>query len=158
MCLVLERLEHQTLVHRYLRIQILQNAFANIADRLLSSLLGRKTTLKVDRKVPLPARVDDEYLCEDVAGIQPAHVHPIIDAFIVTANVFEITEHAQQINYSSLTQGLRLPELTEVLQLNEKVDQIEMRLPSYLKNIDVTKLCAPREQIFRLQADGVLIR
>ncbi|KAI3323551.1 putative transcriptional regulatory protein [Xylariaceae sp. AK1471] len=127
-------------------------------ERLFSSIFGRKIMFKADNIVPLPAKVDDEYLREDGIGIQPTTSPPILDAFITTINIFEIIEHAQRIKYDSLTHGLRLPELTEVLQLNEKVDQIERNLPSYLRCSNEAKSLTPREQVLRLQADGVKAR
>ncbi|KAI8632439.1 putative transcriptional regulatory protein [Xylariaceae sp. FL1651] len=127
-------------------------------ERLISSIFGRKTMINTDSVVPLPAKIDDEYLREDGLGIQPADTPSILDAFIVSISIFEVIASAQKINYNSLTQGLRLPELTEVLQLNEKVDQIEKSLPSYLKYSSDAKPLTPRDQVLRLQAEGVMTR
>jgi hypothetical protein len=108
--------------------------------------------------VPLPAEIDDEYLRDNVVGIQPTESPPILDAFITTIKLFEIIEHAQRMKHDFLTHGLRLPELTEVLRLHQKVDQIEKDLPSHLRCSNEVQFLTPREQVLRLQADGIRAR
>jgi hypothetical protein len=108
--------------------------------------------------VPLPEKIDDEYLVEDGIGTQPSGKPSIVDALIATIDMFEVIEGAQEATYGTLTRGLRLPELTEILQLNEKFDKIEDNLPSYLKNSKGSTSNTPRDQILRLQATGVMTR
>lgn len=62
------------------------------------------------------------------------------------------------INYGSLVRDFRLPELTEVLRLSEKLDQIEKNLPSYLKFDSNAKPHTPFARLLRLQAEGVMTR
>ncbi len=67
-------------------------------------------------------------------------------------------EGARRINYGSFTNGLRLPELTEVLQLNERIDQIEKNLPFHLKCDNPAKGSTPRDRLLNLQAEAVITR
>lgn len=126
--------------------------------RLFSSLFGRKTIVEPDNTVPLPEKMDDVYLLEDGTGIQPADLPSILDAFVVTVRIFEIMEGARRIDYGSFNHNLRLPELTEVLQLNEKIDQIENGLPSHLKRDYSGDANTPRDALFKLQAEAVMTR
>jgi hypothetical protein len=132
---------------------------ADITCRLASSLFGRKSLFRLGNRVPRPAKIDDEYLRQDSVGIQPVDVPSIMEAFVVSTDVFEIMDQAQKINYGSLTQAPnRLLELTEIYQLNEKINQIERNLPPCLRSDDSTGDTSEREpltmrqEILRLQA------
>jgi len=131
--------------------------------RLASSLFGRKSLFKLDNHVPRPARIDDEYLRQDGVGIQPSDMPSIMEAFVLSTDVFEVIDHAQKINYGSFTQAPnQLLELTEIYQLNEKIDQIERNLPPFLRRDDIISSSSSereplttRQKILRLQADIV---
>jgi hypothetical protein len=134
--------------------------FVDMVPRLSASLFGRKTILELDSTVPNPEKIDDKYLLETGTGLQPAEIPSILDAFIVTINIFEVMEGTRKIEYSSLDHSFRLPELTQILQLNERIDEIEYNLPSHLKrdNDDISKTNTPRNRVFKLQAEAVMTR
>ena len=114
--------------------------------------------MESEAAVPFPAKIDDEYLLEDTIGVQPQGVPSLIDAFIVTINIFEIVDQAKKINPGSSSQGFRLPELAEVLRLNDKISQIENSLPPHLNRTTAWKQHVPRDQILKIQADVVMTR
>lgn len=111
-----------------------------------------------DNTAHLPEAIDDEYLSESGTGIQPAALPSILHAFIVTIKIFEVLAGARRINYGSFSHGLRLPELTEVLQLNGKIDQIEDNLPSHLRWDGHAKPYTPRDRVLKLQAEAIRTR
>jgi hypothetical protein len=108
--------------------------------------------------VPYPEKIDDEYLLEDGTGIQPAEMPSVLDAFIVTINIFEVMDGTRKIEYGSLNHSFRLPELTQILQLNERIDNIEHNLPSHLKRESSTRANTPRNRMLKLQAEAVMTR
>ncbi|KAK9420155.1 putative Zn(2)-C6 fungal-type domain-containing protein [Seiridium unicorne] len=81
-----------------------------------------------------------------------------VDAFVVTCKLFEVMVEAYTVDYGSSTQSYGLLELSEVLQLNEKIDKIEDSLPPHLRPDVNFELYIPRDEIFTLQADAIMIR
>lgn len=109
--------------------------------------------------VPLPSKIDDDYLLSDGTGTQPAGIPSLLDAFVVTIKIFEVIQGAHKINYASFTHGRRLSELTGILQLNEKIDQIEENLPKHLRHDqDFNKPSSQRDRSLKLQAVAVMTR
>ncbi|KAK9788674.1 putative Zn(2)-C6 fungal-type domain-containing protein [Seiridium cardinale] len=85
-------------------------------------------------------------------------VNYLLDAFVVTCKLFKVIDEAHTVDYGSSTQSYRLLELSEVLQLNEKIDRIEDNLPPHLRPGVNFELYIPRDEIFKLQADAIMIR
>lgn len=108
--------------------------------------------------MPLPEKIDDEYLQDKGIGSQPVGVPSIVESFIVTTDIFEVIQDVVKTDYSSISCGLRLSELTEILRLNEKLDYIENSLPSHLRRSRQSESSDRRDQIFRLQAAAVMTR
>lgn len=131
---------------------------ADVTHRLVCTIFGRKTLVKTVNSVPLPAKIDDEYLLEDGTGTQPMETPPVLDALIVTIETFGVIDEANGIPYGTLTRVLRVPELAEILQLNEKIDKIEGSLPHYLKPGNDMQSHTPRDQVLMLQAAVVMTR
>ncbi|KAI0972152.1 putative transcriptional regulatory protein [Xylaria arbuscula] len=129
-----------------------------ILERLYCSVFGLKTMIANDFSVPLPANIDDEYLKEEGIGIQPAGRPSVIEATLVIINIFQVIEDAQKLKYRSADQDIDLHELTQVLELNEKIDEIERSLPHYLKASTIESLNTPHDQVLRLQAEGIMTR
>ncbi|KAI0436893.1 putative transcriptional regulatory protein [Xylaria telfairii] len=127
-------------------------------ERLYSSVFGLKTMIETDCAVPFPANIDDEYLKEQGIGTQPTGTPSVIEAFLVTINIFQVLEDARKLKYRSAEQEIDLHELTQVLQLNGQIDTIEGRLPPHLKAGIVEIPSTPRDQVLRLQAEGVMTR
>ena len=115
--------------------------------------------IQTNNSMPLPSNIDDEYLLSDGTGMQPVGIPSLLDAFIVTIKVFEIIEGAHKINYASFTHSRRLSELTAILQLNEKIDQIEESLPKHLKHDQyLNQPFTQRDRLLKLQAVAVMTR
>ncbi len=112
----------------------------------------------MDYTVPHPRPIDDEYLLQIGTGVQPEETPSVLDAFIASVGIFEVIEGARKINYGFSTHSLRLPELTEVLQLNQKLDQIENELPAHLKRSIDGQAYTPRDGVLKLQVEAVKIR
>ncbi|KAH8658157.1 fungal-specific transcription factor domain-containing protein [Xylariales sp. PMI_506] len=130
-------------------------------ERLFSSLFGRKAMIDASNNIPLPAKIDDEYLVDEGAGVQPEGVPSLMDAFIVAIKTYEITEGVRKVSYSANSPALRLTELTHVLQLNEKLDQIENELPLHLKypkHHEHASQLTPRDAAFSLQSVIIMTR
>lgn len=108
--------------------------------------------------MPLPARIDDEYLLQDGTGYQPEGTPCLIDAFIATIKLFEMLEKAQQINQGGLAKDFRLSDLTRIIQLNEKIDELVNNLPPHLKFEINSNADENQEKVLRLQAEGVNTR
>ena len=108
--------------------------------------------------IPLPQAIDDEYLRDTGTGVQPVEIHSVLDAFIVSVSILEVMDGAQEIHYDSINHNFRLPELVEVLRLNEKLDEIERKLPAHLKQNESKEASTPRDRVFKLQAEAVLAR
>lgn len=83
-----------------------------------------------------------------------------IDSFITTISIFDVIKGVGRFDLplGSLSCGLGLSELTQVLELNEKLDQIENNLPDHLKRSQHPQPCSKREEMFRLQAIAVMTR
>lgn len=126
---------------------------------MISSIFGREPIiLDTDKNVPLPAKIDDEYLLEDGTGVQPEGLPSILDAFIAAADIFEVVQSARKINYGSFKRETSLSELGEVLQLNEKLDQVEKSLPPHLRQDKHAKPNTARLEILELQTKSVMTR
>lgn len=139
--------------------EVFKNSPTNEAFRLISSMFGREPIiLDADKTVPLPAKIDDEYLLEDGTGVQPEGIPSILDAFVAAADIFEVVQNARKINYGSFKRETSLSELGEVLQLNEKLDQVEKSLPPHLRQDKDAKPNTARQQILELQTESVVTR
>jgi hypothetical protein len=131
---------------------------ANEGFRLISSIFGREPILNPDKTVPFPAKIDDEYLLEDGTGVQPEGIPSILDAFIAAADIFEVIQSARKINHGSFKRETSLSELGEILQLNEKLDQVEKNLPPHLRQDKDARPNTARQQILDLQTESVMTR
>ncbi|KAI0452044.1 putative transcriptional regulatory protein [Xylaria acuta] len=129
-----------------------------ILERLYSSVFGLKTMVENHCAVPLPADIDDEYLKEEGTEIQPTGTPSIIEASLVTIEIFQVIEDARKLKYRSAEQDVDLYELTRVMQLNGQLGRIEGSLPAHLKAGIIEILSTPRDQVLRLQAEGVMTR
>ncbi|KAI1287727.1 putative transcriptional regulatory protein [Xylaria venustula] len=129
-----------------------------VLERLYCSVFGLQTMVTNDFSVPLPANIDDEYLKEEGIGFQPVGRPSIIEATLVTINIFQVIEDARKLKYRSADQDVDLHELTQVLELNEKVDEIERSLPHHLKASTIESPNTLRDQVLRLQAEGIMTR
>ncbi|KAI1146861.1 putative transcriptional regulatory protein [Nemania diffusa] len=129
-----------------------------VLERLYSSVFGLKPMIKIDYAVPLPIAIDDRYLSDEGMGIQPTHVPSVIEAYIVTIHIFQVIEEARELKYSTAEQDIDLHELTQVLQLNERIDRIEGSLPPHLKSCADEIPFLQRDQAIRLQAEAVMTR
>ncbi|KAI0190618.1 putative transcriptional regulatory protein [Xylaria flabelliformis] len=127
-------------------------------DRLYSSVFGLKTMVEVDCTVPFPSNIDDEYLKEEGIGTQPIGTPSIIEACLVSINIFQVIEDARKLKPCFSEQDIDLNELTQVLQLNGQIDKIEGSLPPHLKTCVIGTPSTPRDQVLRLQAEGVMTR
>jgi hypothetical protein len=127
-------------------------------NRLLSSLFGWRTLTQLDGKVPLPSAIDDEYLLEDGEGVQPPARPSLLDSFIATIKIFDVFHRAPAINDGYFARALCLPELAQVLQLNEELDQIDAGLPAHLRSDNPEKPSTRRGRALSLQAVAVKIR
>ncbi len=114
--------------------------------------------LTLNITVALPEVIDDEYLKEDGIGNQPVGCFSIQHAFVVTINVFNILEGALKLKHGPFSHVISLPELTEVLQLNEKINQIEAKLPPQLRWDDHAKMDTPRDLVLKLQSEAISTR
>ncbi|KAG7418922.1 hypothetical protein Forpe1208_v002109 [Fusarium oxysporum f. sp. rapae] len=126
-------------------------------QRLTSSLFGWNSVIMYDNTCPLPQMIDDEYLLKEGEGIQPMNKPSLLDALTVSIKVFIIAE-AQEVNVTSFTGELQMPELIRILQLNEKLHKIETELPDHLKYETNRKKDTTRERVLMLQAEVVNIR
>ncbi|KAI7762817.1 hypothetical protein LZL87_008258 [Fusarium oxysporum] len=102
--------------------------------------------------------IDDEYLLEEGEGIQPMNKPSLLDALTVSIKVFNIIAEAREVNVTSFTGELQMPELIRILQLNEKLHKIETELPDHLKYETNRKKGTTRERVLMLQAEVVNIR
>lgn len=127
-------------------------------NRLLSSLFGWRALTQLDGKVPLPSAIDDEYLLEDGEGVQPPARPSLLDSFIATIKIFDVFHRAPDINDGYFARALCLPELAQVLQLNEELDQIDASLPAHLRSDNHEKPSTRRGRALSLQAVAVKIR
>ncbi|KID82385.1 Transcription factor, fungi [Metarhizium guizhouense ARSEF 977] len=127
-------------------------------NRLLSSLFGWRALTQLDGKVPLPSAIDDEYLLEDGDGVQPTARPSLLDSFIATIKIFDVFHRAPAINDGYFARALCLPELAQVLQLNEELDQIDAGLPAHLRSDNPEKPSTRRGRALSLQAVAVKIR
>lgn len=114
--------------------------------------------LGFDTSSILPGSIDDKYLLEQGTGIQPEGLPSLLDAFVVTIKIFEVMEGIRKTDYVSFRHSFRLPELIEVLKLNEQIDQIENGLPSHLKRDNSANANTPRDQMLNFQAEAVMTR
>ncbi|KFG78220.1 putative transcriptional regulatory protein [Metarhizium anisopliae] len=127
-------------------------------ERLLSSLFGWRALTQLDGKVPLPSAIDDEYLLDDGDGVQPPARPSLLDSFIATIKIFDVFHRAPDINDGYFARALCLPELAQVLQLNEELDQIDASLPAHLRSDNHDKPSTRRGRALSLQAVAVKIR
>ncbi|KAI1747590.1 putative transcriptional regulatory protein [Xylaria castorea] len=127
-------------------------------ERLYSSVFGLKTMIEIDCVVPLPANIDDEYLNDDGIGTQPIETPSIIEACLVTINILQVIEDARKLKTRFSEQDIDLHEMTKVLQLNGQIDKIEGSLPPHLKPGIIGIPSTQRDQVLRLQAEGVMTR
>ncbi|KAI0547699.1 putative transcriptional regulatory protein [Xylaria curta] len=127
-------------------------------DRLYSSVFGLKAMVEVDCAVPLPANIDDEYLKDEGIGTQPIGTPSIIEACLVTINIFQVIEDTRKLKTRFSDQDIDLHDLTQVLQLNGQIDKIEGSLPPHLKTSIIGTPSTSRDQVLRLQAEGVMTR
>lgn len=125
-------------------------------SRLVCSINGRKPTTIGQHRVPLPETIDDEYLLEHGIGSQPSSIPSVHEAFNITACIFEIIDDAPP--NAATTEALRFPELTQALQLNEKVDKIQDTLPQHLRYGVAPTTGFPRSETFQIQSEMILIR
>jgi protein-arginine kinase activator protein McsA len=89
---------------------------------------------------------------------QSSEAPSTLDAFIVSAKIFEVLDGSQKIDCNSINHTFGIPELAETLQLNEKLDEIENTLPTHLKQNNLKQANTARDRVFKLQAEAVMMR
>lgn len=65
---------------------------------------------------------------------------------------------ARTVDGESINIDFGLHELAETLQLNEKLDTIEQSLPHQLRHDLTREIVTPRDQMFKMQAEAVMVR
>ena len=138
--------------------QLLLPQIVNKKSRLVSALFGRTFILGLDKNIPFPEAIDDEYLTEHDDGHQPPSTPSVIDAFLVSAKINEVLDGARTVDGESINIDFGLHELAETLQLNERLDTIEQSLPDQLKHDMPGEIITPKDQMFKMQAEAVMVR
>jgi hypothetical protein len=123
----------------------------------MSSLFGWSSVVMYDTTCPLPEMIDDEYLLEEGVGIQPLGTPSLLDALAISVRIFNIVAEAREVNLTSFTGELKMPELTRIIQLEEKLNDIEADLPPHLR-YDSNMGDAPRDKVLRFQAEVTNLR
>ena len=127
-------------------------------SRLVCGLSGRRVTSFAEYNVPLPEAIDDEHLLLDGVGTQPSGASSITAAWIITIKLFAIIESARWVVVPS--EHVSLSDLTTVLQLNDKIDEIQESLPAHLQRSSRAPAGTngARDEIFMLQSDAIMAR
>ena len=102
----------------------------------------------VDRtyNVPLPSMIDDEYLSTTKEGEQPPHKPSRLGAFVFSCKLFELLDEvlnflsAPALQSATLTRGSNQSSevLSQVLDLNRRLDHFSESVPQHLRKLDVT--------------------
>ncbi|SCV36739.1 related to transcription activator protein acu-15 [Fusarium fujikuroi] len=162
--------------HRYcntlaMAIQVAQTIDLHRADHDTTSQLQREMGRRVwhlcltmqsvlihDNTCPLPQMIDDEYLLEEGEGCQPAATPSLLDALAVSMKIFDVVAGVREVNAASFSKALQMPELMKILQLNERLTEIEDNLPEHLKYKSGQAASSAREKVLHYQAEVVNLR
>ncbi|KAF4423119.1 Zn(2)-C6 fungal-type DNA-binding domain [Fusarium acutatum] len=125
-------------------------------QRLMSALFGWNSVLIHDNTCPLPQMIDDEYLLEEGEGCQPAATPSLLSALEVSMKIFDVVAGAREVNAASFSRALQMPELIRILQLNERLTEIEDNLPEHLKYKNRQGASSARERVLHFQAEAPL--
>ncbi|GKU22388.1 unnamed protein product [Fusarium langsethiae] len=126
-------------------------------QRLMSSLFGWSSLVMHDNTCPLPEMIDDEYLLEEGAGIQPPGRPCLLDALAISVRIFNVVAEAREVNLTSFTGEAKMPELTSLIELDGKLNNIEADLPHHLR-FDSNMGDTPRDKVLRFQAEVTSLR
>ncbi|CVL11162.1 related to transcription activator protein acu-15 [Fusarium proliferatum] len=126
--------------------------------RLMSALFGWNSVLIHDNTCPLPQIIDDEYLLEEGEGCQPAATPSLLDALAVSMKIFDVVAGVREVIAASFSKALQMPELMKILQLNERLTEIEDNLPEHLKYKSGQAASSAREKVLHYQAEVVNLR
>ncbi|RGP71713.1 hypothetical protein FLONG3_7017 [Fusarium longipes] len=127
-----------------------------IMQRLMSSLFGWNSVLIHDDTCPLPQMIDDEYLLEEGEGRQPTAKPSLLGALAVSMKIFTLVAEAREVNGASFSKALKMPELIRILQLHERLAEIEANLPEHLKYKKEQRPSSEREKVLHFQAEDTL--
>ncbi|VTT58333.1 unnamed protein product [Fusarium fujikuroi] len=160
--------------HRYcntlaMAIQVAQTIDLHRADHDTTSQLQREMGRRVwhlcltmqrylffcRALAPLSAS-DDEYLLEEGEGCQPAATPSLLDALAVSMKIFDVVAGVREVNAASFSKALQMPELMKILQLNERLTEIEDNLPEHLKYKSGQAASSAREKVIHYQAEAAL--
>ncbi|RBA13458.1 hypothetical protein FPRO05_02251 [Fusarium proliferatum] len=100
--------------------------------------------------------IDDEYLLEEREGCQPAATPSLLDALAVSMKIFDVVAGVREVNAASFSKALQMPELMKILQLNERLTEIEDNLPEHLKYKSGRAASSAREKVLHYQAEAAL--
>ncbi|KAG5655362.1 hypothetical protein KAF25_006865 [Fusarium avenaceum] len=126
-------------------------------QRLMSSLFGWSSVVMHDNTCPLPEMIDDEYLLDEGAGIQSPGRPCLLDALAIGVRIFSVVAEAREVNLTSFTGEAKMSELTSLIELDGKLNNIEADLPHHLK-YDSKMGDTPRDKVLRFQAEVTNLR
>lgn len=102
---------------------------------------GRATITSGEESIPKPMVIDDEYLNEEQDAIQPADKVPRLGLFVWSLKLYDILYEilATLYNKGPEKSALRCRDgenwnlLSDVLTLNQRLDEFQEQLPEYLR-------------------------
>lgn len=102
---------------------------------------GRATITSGTENVPRPLGIDDEFLNEEHEGVQPVEKVPRLGLFVWSLNLYDILHEILTTLYhkgqdkSALRgrDGENWKLLSDILTLNQRLDEFLERLPEYLR-------------------------
>ncbi|KAF4958807.1 hypothetical protein FGADI_2151 [Fusarium gaditjirri] len=106
----------------------------------------------------LPQMIDDEHLLDEGEGCQPAATPSLLSALAVSMKIFDVVAEAREVNSASFSRALQMPELIRILQVNERLTEIEANLPEHLKYNNGQRASSAREKVLHFQAEVVNLR
>lgn len=105
---------------------------------------GRPAMIAKSNDVPLPTMIDDEYLSTTDEGQQPPHTPSCLGAFVFSCKLFDLL--GQVLNFLSAPTLQNTAQkdisqisevLSQVLDLNRKLDNFSETVPPYLRKTEV---------------------
>ena len=123
-----------------------------VATRLLSMTFGRPCMISKPNDVALPLMIDDEYLSTTQEGQQPRDMPSRLGAFVFSRKLFELlgqvldflSSPALQNTSQAREQSQMSDFLTQVLDLNRRLDSFTESVPPYLRKSETTSPYAPQ--------------
>ncbi|KAI6762400.1 hypothetical protein HG530_008380 [Fusarium avenaceum] len=101
--------------------------------------------------------IDDAYVLEEGSGIQPPGRPCLLDALVIGVRSFSVVAEAREVNLTSFTGEAKMSELTNLIELDGKLNNIEADLPHHLK-YDSNVGDTPRDEVLRFQAEVTNLR